>query len=350
METKFRKIGASLALFVLVGCGKSDFSAGIAAKPSPAPTSADAAPAPTPLAEPTPVVDLPPKKIDRDVKTSGVELVTEVFAASYRGTLDLQIVVDNSGSMAEEQTNMATKLGALLTAVADSDWRISINSTDPKDGCQRALIKKGDPNSTVAFALAVQAGTKGSSTEQSIFQAVEGLKGACVTEPWVRANSAVAVLFVTDEDNCSKGNCSTIFSTATKTDPSYLVNYLASIRVVGQNARAYGLFWHPSQAQATCPTGTTQATQLSQLVDLTKGTWGSICDLDYSTTLQKISKDMATVLQSRFILKKMPKDLSVAVWIDGVAVKTGYQIAGNVVTFTEAPTVKTEVKIVYEMK
>src|SRR5690606_4392624 len=67
----------------------------------------------------------------------------ENFEQGEWGPLDLLVVVDNSGTMIEEQTNLSTKLAPLLSHIDKSDWQIAVTTTDPSDGCQDALIKKG---------------------------------------------------------------------------------------------------------------------------------------------------------------------------------------------------------------
>ena len=156
---------------------------------------------------------------------------------SENGIVDILIVIDNSGSMREEQQNLSTKLQPLLTSISNSNWQIGVITTDPRDPCMRAVIKKGDANYLSAFATAINAGTSGSGNEQGIRQAVEGL--GCSTNQWVRANSSLAVLIISDEDNCSNGDCG---SGAATSDPAYLTNYISNNlgRTVGEEPQ--GIF------------------------------------------------------------------------------------------------------------
>lgn len=127
----------------------------------------------------------------------------ENFSQGITNTkLDIMVVIDNSSSMAEEQENLSTKLNPLLEEVADSDWQIAVVTTDPTDTCLRTLIKKGDANYYSKFRRAVTAGTGGTHIERGLLQAVRGLKG-CSSGSWIRDDSALAILIVSDEDNCS---------------------------------------------------------------------------------------------------------------------------------------------------
>ncbi|MBC7660110.1 MAG: hypothetical protein H7249_10405 [Chitinophagaceae bacterium] len=114
-------------------------------------------------------------------QSSQLQDLSESFQqnSTASGILDLLLVIDNSGSMTEEQQNLSSKLSPLLYYLKDSDWRIGVVTTDPKDGCLRGLISKGDANSSELFTNAVNAGIKGSGNERGILQAVAGLKGEC---------------------------------------------------------------------------------------------------------------------------------------------------------------------------
>jgi hypothetical protein len=258
------------------------------------------------------------------------EVRTERLFQADQGILDLLIVIDDSGSMAQEQMNLSTKLAPLLEYIKDSDWRIGVVTTDPARGCSRAVIQKGDSGVGTTFSNAINAGLAGSGNEQGIRQAVAGL--SCATAPFVRANSTVAVLIVSDEDNCSDGKgCAAPYNS-----PAYLTDFLAKDmkRKLGTDARVYGLYWDPTK---TCPGAAVKANQYAKAVSDSSGTAGSICDADYSNTLLKISENVAAILKADFKLKSTPDSNSFTLAINGVAKTTGYEIIGDVLRFTELP-------------
>jgi hypothetical protein len=261
-------------------------------------------------------------------------------------SLDLLLVIDNSGSMAEEQVNLSDKLSPLLSFVQNSDWRIGVVTTDPKDGCLRSLISKTDQNAMTAFASAVQPGIKGSGNERGIQQAVAGLKGECnPSGAWLRNQSTVGVLIVSDEDNCSDGK-------GCGTDPwasqAYLSDYLRSIRQPGINARVYGLIGHPSLTSTQCKTMAAKANQYAAVIDETGGSWGSICDADYTQTLQAISKDISVILLTQFNLKNVPIASTLKVYKNNALVTSGYTVHENIVEFQNAPEAGTAIRFEYE--
>ncbi len=283
-----------------------------------------------------------PSVTDLFVQGNSGTPATETFNQSASKPLDLLVVIDNSNSMQEEQVNLSQRLLPLLSYVNDSDWRIGVVTTDTANGCLRRLIKKGDANAATAFSQAIQAGVSGSGNERGVLQAVNALK--CQTNDWVRDVSSLAILIVSDEDNCSDGlGC----GTNDYAKKEFLLDYLNSIRVPGVNAKIYGLFWHPSQDQSVCSTAAKKANIYSELVTDTAGTWGSICDADYSNTLSGISQNIATILDRRFTLSRMPDPGSVQVSLNGVVQTSGFTVTANVVVFDLPPVDGTTVGISY---
>lgn len=281
------------------------------------------------------------------------------------GPIDILIVIDNSLSMAEEQTKLASKLSPLLASLSNADWQISVVTTDSANGCQRALIRKGDANYSQAFSTAISgAGTAGSGNERGILMAVAGLKGSfkvpgntpgttvvvpsagtCPTsaQTWVRAGAPIVVLIVSDEDNCSNNG-----SECPATDPwkydSYLYDYLSTIRNPGVDARVYAIDWIPN---TVCATGANVATQYNNIVTRTKGLSGSICDADYTNTLNRISQDAASILKNQFSLTNIPDSGSSKVYVDNVLTNAGWNMVNGTLTFTTIPSNGAVIRVEY---
>jgi hypothetical protein len=262
--------------------------------------------------------------------TPGIQY-SQIFTQAQHGILDLVLVIDNSQSMKEEQTNLSTKLEPLLEYVGTSDWRINVVTTSPKDGCSRAIIAKGDADPLAKFREAVNAGTAGDSNEQGIRMAVEAL--SCAATDWTRTGSTVAVLIVSDEDNCSNNGrgCSAPYNS-----PTYLTKHLTEVmgRKLGVDARVYGIYWKPD---TTCKSGQSKGYQYESVITETGGAWGSICDSDYTPTLRTISQNVASLLKSQFLLSAVPTPGSVHVTVNGAEMATGWSVDNKTLTFTDVP-------------
>ena len=254
--------------------------------------------------------------------------------------LDLLVITDNSGSMSPYQANLASKLDPLLSFVQFADWRIHVVTTDTDDAggsylrCpSRGIINKADPNFRTKFATAVTAGTSGDSTERGIKAARLALEHPCPDAAnWLRPGSALAILIVSDEDNCSNhGGCSSDAGGGAWDESKYLSDYLATIRTIGDNVRMYGLLEDNDGTPNSCKSQpTANATRYWDVIFKTGGICGSVHDNDYSPTLRKISEDVAGLLPPSITLRQMPVNGQVTVTVDGqVLPASAYRLQGT---------------------
>jgi hypothetical protein len=300
---------------------------------------------------------------------SGTAMTEEFDQATRRGLADILIVIDNSGSMKEEQANLATKLNELLVSIKDANWQISIINTSPvvpsgvainsaaaegKELCNTTLIKAGDVDAAEKFATAINAGISGNGNEQGIRQAVVGLR--CTEKPWVRAGSSLAVLIVSDEDNCSRDGADCGSLPWAKED--YLTKYVETTlqRSVGTNAGFYGIV---APSKTVCSTAGNAATQYLRLFDYKANgavNYGNICDKSYSTTLNRISDSIALLLDSQFELKALPDTSTLKISLklaDGTikaVANSSYTQVGKVITFLPGQEPPAGSKIITEYK
>lgn len=265
------------------------------------------------------------------------ETKTETFDQEDVGVVDILVVIDDSGSMSQEQKNLSDKLDDLLMYLGQADWKIGVVTTTPKSDCQITLIDSQDPNASQKFRSAVKPGTGGSGNEQGIRQAVTGLQ--CSNNPWLRADSTVAVLIVSDEDNCSNDGAGCQGEDWEK--ESYLINYVENTlgKTISQDAGFYGIFSDPDDP---CDTAFNDAPQYKRLVEHEANgqkRYGDICDQSYSTTLQTISENIATLLLSQFELNATPdanKPVMVEIDVNGTRtpVDSGnFTVNGKTLTF-----------------
>lgn len=276
---------------------------------------------------------------------------TDVYVEGRQAPpLDILMVIDNSMSMEEAQRVLASGLAPLLASIQTTDWHIYVVTTDdfPESGtgaCHPGtLIKKGDPNLQQAFTAAVTVGASGDSTERGIQSAHDALARPCNGVQWLRSTSRLAILFVSNEDNCSSNgiDCAgTPWSTA-----NYLYDYLAQIRRPGDDARVYGVIFHPDQPD--CEAGTWRGGQYADLIRRTRGSWQSICDTDYSPVLTQLSFDARALIPPSIPLSQSPRNAQIAVTVDGTTVPAAsYQLQGQNVVMKELIFEGQEVKISY---
>lgn len=275
---------------------------------------------------------------------NGKSFVEFASQSSAKGALDILIVVDDSGSMEGEQRNLSTKLEPLLSEINESDWRIGVITTSIKQTGLRALISKGDAKAAERFKSAVTPGTRGSGDERGIYQAVQGLKDPS----FLRTGSSVAVLIVSDEDNCSTGVDSESCRDEESRFATYLTDYLSKTaqRELKTQARVYGLTWVPG---TKCKGANREGRVYAEAIEISGGRSGSICDADYTSTLKDISMNVKSILQNSWSLKHVPDPNSLKVFFDDVEVKSGYKVEGNFVTFTQVPGADVKIRFEYNV-
>lgn len=131
--------------------------------------------------------------------------------------MDIVFVVDNSGSMGQEQSNLATNFPKFVQAIeafrtksgAPLDYRVAVTTTDISvdrgafrktgSGCSagpaRPWLEKGDPSLATAFSCRATVGTSGSSAEQPL----TALKMAFTDRMTDGANKSAGVSFIRDD-------------------------------------------------------------------------------------------------------------------------------------------------------
>ena len=289
--------------------------------------------------------------------------VEDVFSGKEQGLLDVVLVLDNSGSMKEERAALAPASKQLLGAVQNSQWKMHVVTTNGKDGIYLGpVLEKNQPQVEENFrSLVAGAGTRGDSTETGIYSATAGLLGLHtlshrgsiqnvthqMRSQWVRPGSSVAVIIVSDENNCSDGQgcmprpekleedaenpvrqfkCAiapfgggTPHSDVTHWgDPRCLTDAILRMgKVLGHTAKVYAI---TSPGPEVCPLAKDTGSTYIQLAQTTQGHWGKICEtkmgvVDYSDTLNAISTSLAGLVRPQFMLRYIPDSGSTSAFV-----------------------------------
>ncbi len=250
----------------------------------------------------------------------------DTYQQTAAGKIDVLWVVDNSGSMAPRQENLAKNFGAFIDTFAASsvDYRIAITTTDMFKDKGRfvgvpSILSPQTPNVLQAFATNVKVGIDGSPYETGFEPArmalervraendaaVQACKGACkasdpgcpsaceenTTFKFLRRGAYLYIVFVSDEDDKSSG------------DIRYYYRTFATAMGIGNDGTVT-----TAAIMGDVPTNTCQATpglRYKALSDLTGGQVGSICDANFASTLHKLA-DNAVGLRRTFALQDKP--------------------------------------------
>lgn len=181
---------------------------------------------------------------DGDTKTdASVDADTTVFPQGDGGgegctKLDLLFVIDDSGSMGEEQTNLVANFPTFISVLDASglDYRVAVTTTSRKYSYKMTLpgagsipmdtgngdngamrqpaacnmthrwIEKTDPDKTAMFACVANVGTGGNADEMplgAMRDAFEDRMMDATNAGFRRTDALLGIVLLTDEEDCS---------------------------------------------------------------------------------------------------------------------------------------------------
>ncbi len=289
------------------------------------------------------------KQVNRSELRQEITVPTNsIFTDTYRQQdvippkIDILIVIDNSGSMEEEQISMAEKFEDLISDLNEVDWQINIITTD--NVCKRLPelpLKPDTPELMALFQKAIRAGTLGSGYERPLRNTMDHLKGVCTSNPpWLREKSDLAIVIVSDEDEDS--------SSRFYLKHDIFLNEIEALGyVLGKDAKVHGIIGHPS---VPCPNVEAPGITLAAAIQGGGGLWGSICAPDYSQTLSAISRDMRKNLTVDFPLRFAPVLNTLRLELDNVAYNGEWTIIGQRIVLANSLPENSTLRIHYQVE
>jgi len=259
--------------------------------------------------------------------------------------LDVLFVVDNSGSMATSQSNLATNFPSFINYFKNKgyDYRIAVTTTDAyygdqfvSSGCSLCnvnqtqfrsgvnppirVIDNNTPNLDSVFSANVQVGTSGSADERA-FSSFKAALNSSLNVGFHRSDAFLAIIIVSDSDDFSHDDISLneSYSQATLHPISNYVTFLNSF-TGGTPVNDYSVTT-VSVLDSACESALNSSehkigVRYMALSDATGGTKNSLCN-PFSTILDNISTSIATQNQASFQLTRTPVESSIRVIIDG---------------------------------
>jgi hypothetical protein len=265
------------------------------------------------------------------------ETTDETFPVWETGKLDLLIVVDNSGTMANYQNMLAARLEPLLEHVSNTNWNIAVVTTD--NDCIRDMISRSDYTADsdaakLRFAAAIEADIYGSTIERGIEMAVKGLNSQLKcdgqTIEWRRQEARTAVLALTDEENCGS-----IINEGCPANGYEDYNPARFLAEAPADTRFYALLHDESECGFSGYDY--QPNQYYDLVNQTNGLWKPICQADYSGVLTEISQHVSDDIVRRFNLAAAPELGTLEMYDGNQPLALGHSIASNEITIADIP-------------
>jgi hypothetical protein len=300
---------------------------------------------------------------------------TDLFVQQDVSKVDVLFVVDNTDSMAVEQTRLVDAVPTFVNTAAEKNVNLHVAVTttgiqtqpqpNPADNCPggalggeagrffpadnsfNRLLNSGMPDLAAQLQRNVQVG-KCAEVEEG-FEAmrralsrplVDNVDDPRTSLPrdgnagFLRDAAALVVLFVSDEDDHSPDAVETY------------VQWAQQLKGVNQPQRA--TFYAIAPPEDGCDTAGGAGTRYAEATARTGGEVVSVCAPDYRPLLRAVA-DKAFSAQTRFPLSEVPEPGTVVVTVDGAPVTTGWTYDGgtNSVVFANVPGPGAKIAISY---
>ncbi len=254
--------------------------------------------------------------------------------------MDIVFVVDDSGSMAEEQSNLASNFPKFVSVLdgfktksgSKLDYRIAVTTTgrdlnytiaalpfpmsEKGDngafrntktcGGTKRWVDKGDPGGSSTFTCRAEAGTGGPSIEMPLYSlklAFNDRVADGTNAGFLRDDALLAVVIITDEDDCSREDNNFTIQTddcQTMENIKPVGDYAAMLDVAAKGPGRWAAAVIAGDKSCKSSFGDAiEAKRLKQFVSIAgkNGAFGSICDGDLSGGLQKAPRHVRRSLQ-----------------------------------------------------
>lgn len=267
--------------------------------------------------------------------------------------VDVLIVIDNSGSMAFEQKNMAERVRNMLSILRGFDYRIAVTTTDPNatrtsngvrytgdgdlipiSGQNGALWIGSDIDETIAqnaLGLTIQRPETGSGSEQgirSVYRFVEkATTPGTALSTFFREGANFATLVISDEDESANTE---------KNDPTKLLS-LISTKFNNQKAFSFhSIITKPGDTACKSTQGATYGERYKVISDLTGGVIGSVCEPDYAAQVNGISTAIRDLVKQFTLACEPLPQYPITITKDGMAVTAPFVVEGVNLKFNDA--------------
>jgi hypothetical protein len=280
--------------------------------------------------------------------TPAGELVEEVFTASPASSVDILFVVDNSGSMQDDQALLAANFATFFEqglAGDAPDFQLGVTTTDvlSPDSARGELVGNpkvlttATPDLATTFEEHVLVGVNGSGLELGLEAARLALEHPA-NAGFLRRDAALSVVFVTDEEDAGAVP-EFLPDPSLSRAPSEYVALLESLKV-GSAGNA------PVLVSGVLTPGA--ATRYETVVRHFGGSVLDITTPDWGERLSEIGRDTFNLARS-YALEGDPLAGSVIVLVDGQQTTDFVvDIQRRTVVLTDAPRAGAEIVIRYQ--
>jgi hypothetical protein len=271
-------------------------------------------------------------------------------ASATSSDVDLLFVMDNSGSMQDEQDGLADNFETFITEFASRslDFHIGIISTDNRttasvwsrttvggsyygiynDGVGSLLSKyssyrylsSATPDFVTKFQNNIRIGITGSGYEMPISTAIKSIEISDSSSEWnygfFRSSAFLAVIMVTDEDEAVSNSDDRSVSINTTTMNSRISQLKSSLDTLKGDASKYAVYAIAAPSLAECTTAYKEGTAVIAAANAMGGEVANICS-SFATTLNTIGSKILS-MATRFKLVQPPEG-DIEVYVNGAS-------------------------------
>lgn len=271
---------------------------------------------------------------------------TEVFyqnSSTINNKLDVLWVIDNSGSMQDEQDALAANFSSFINNFVTKgfDFRLGVTVTDAwrapyvgnpslaqlKDRGQSGVtgirvITPSTPNLLSVFQTNINQGTSGNGDERAFSSFREALNSGLNVD-FRRPDGFLAIIIVSDEDDFSWSGSSSLnrnYGDARLHTVASYTNYLDGLTQSTGLTRKYSVSAITIKDQACLDNNSwgVIGQRYIQLANETRGVIGDICG-DFAQDLEAISNGILR-LSTQFYLSREPVPSTIRVFVNGALV------------------------------
>jgi hypothetical protein len=236
---------------------------------------------------------------------------TDTIVQTTPSEVDVLFVLDDSGSMREEQEKLARNLPVFLDYFLDSglSWHIGVTTTDVdgdapgelRSAAGYHLITQSTPEAGRLFEHMVRVGVGGSGDEKGLFATFLALAKPApqlldTNRGLNRPDAALHVIVVSDEED----------SSGYDQDPYELADYLDSTKSDPEIPVTFNSIVGPGPAG--CRNDETNAawgSRYQEVTDTVGGLFWSICQQDWAPILDALGAQ-ASQIRKEFFLSEVP--------------------------------------------
>ncbi len=241
-----------------------------------------------------------------------------------RNKIDILWIIDNSGSMDSIQKNIVKNAELFMKEFIKSnyiDWKMGLVSTDrselPYLGFDQPFNRATVDPVTLFKAKVDSLGTNGDASEYVFHNIYRNIMNPGPI-PFLRGNSHLAVIMVTDEEEQSQEMDRTLYE---------VNNFYAAMRSMISplfKMRFYGAINAKELEQCSAYAMDYAESPFEKVIGLTNGFVVSACKPDFGEGLASIGKDIASLLEyPRLLLSERPRVETIKVSYKGQILEPG---------------------------